>query len=30
MQPAEIAIKVTLGRGVDVATNGTCDFSTTT
>jgi len=27
MQPAEIAIKVTLGRGVDVATTWTCDFS---
>jgi glutamate N-acetyltransferase/amino-acid N-acetyltransferase len=27
MKPAEIAIRVTLGRGVEVATTWTCDFS---
>jgi glutamate N-acetyltransferase/amino-acid N-acetyltransferase len=27
MTPAEIAIKVTLGRGVEMATTWTCDFS---
>jgi len=27
MKPAELAIRVTLGRGVDTATVWTCDFS---
>ena len=27
MQPAEIPMKVTLGRGVETATVWTCDFS---